>query len=104
MRILLPDNVTWEDRERVVLPVAVIWHGDAVEVDDATPKEQIAALEAALAAFDPQTPTARQVAAGEFRAALAGLDPGTATAAELLPALRALAKYTLARMDSEGET
>ena len=103
MRIPLPDNVTWNDRDRVALPIAVIWHGDAVEVDDATPKEQIAALEAALAAFDPKTPTAREVEAAKFRLALAGLDLDAATAAQLLPALRALARYMLARMDGEGE-
>ncbi len=57
MRILLPDNVTWEDRERVVLPVAVIWHGNAVEVADATPAKDLAALRAALEAFDPKALT-----------------------------------------------
>ena len=103
MRIPFPDNVTWADRDRVRLPIAVIWHGDAVEVDDATPKEQIAALEAALRAFDSKAPTARQAEAAKFRQALAGLDLDAATAAQLLPVLRALVRYMLARMDSEGE-
>ena len=78
MRIPFPDNVTWNDRDRVALPIAVIWHGNAVEVDDATPKEQIAALEAALRAFDPKAPTAAELAlesakkaAGEARERMA---------------------------------
>ncbi len=103
MRIPLPDNVRWADRERVTLPIAAAWHGDAVEIaDDATP-EQIAAVRAALLAFDPKTPTGRQLAAAAFRLALQGLDPDAATAAQLLPALRALVRYMLVRMDSEGE-
>ena len=74
MRIPFPDNVTWNDRVRVVLPpgLAVIWHGNAVEVDDATPKEQIAALDAALKAFDPKAPTPLEQAAAEARERMAG--------------------------------
>ena len=103
MRIPLPDNVTWNDRDRVALPIAVIWHGDAVEVDDATSAADVTRLRAALLAFDPKAPTARQAAAVKFRAALVGVDLDTATAAQLLPVLRALVRYMLARMDSEGE-
>jgi hypothetical protein len=103
MRIPLPDNVRWADRDRLTLPIAVIWHSNAVEVPDETPKEQIAALEAALLAFDPKTPTLRQVEAAKFKVALAGLDLDSATAVQLLPALRALARYMVARMASEGE-
>ena len=103
MRIPLPSNVTYEDRDRVQLPLPVIWHGNAVEVDDGTSAKDVTALRAALEAFDPKAPTARQSEAAKFRTALAGLDLETATAAQLLPALRALARYVLARMDSEGE-
>ena len=105
MRIPLPDNVTYDDRDRVALPagLAVIWHGNAVEVADDTTEKNIEALRAALLAFDAKAPTRRQVEAARFRLALAGLDLDAATAAQLLPALRALARYMLARMASEGE-
>ncbi len=103
MRIPFPSNVTWEDRDRVTLPMAVIWHGNAVEIADDVTAEQVEAVRAALAAFDPETPTERQLAAAAFRLALQDLDPDTATAAQLLPALRALVRYMLARMDGEGE-
>ncbi len=67
MRIPFPDNVTWEDRDRVTLPTAVTWHGDAVEVPDDTPKEQVEALKAALLAYDAKAPTAAEL---EFEAAV----------------------------------
>jgi hypothetical protein len=105
MRIPLPANVTWEDRERVELPpgLAVIWHGNAVEVPDDTPALDLDVLRAALASFDPKAATPRQVEAAKFRQALDGLDLDTATADQLLSVLRALVRYMAVRMASEGE-
>ena len=69
MRIPLPDNVTWEDRSRVTLPpgLAVIWHGNAVEVDDKTAEKDLDALKAALEAFDPKALTPAESALAEAR-------------------------------------
>jgi hypothetical protein len=65
--------------------------------------EDVDALFAALAGFDPKAATARQVEAAKFRQALDGLDLDTATAEQLLPVLRALVRYMAVRMASEGE-
>ncbi len=62
MRIPLPSNVRWEDRDRVALPIAALWHGNAVEIADDVTAEQIDAVKAALLAFDPKAPTAAQQA------------------------------------------
>ena len=67
MRIPLPENVTYDDRDRVTLPFPVVWHGNAVEMPDDTPKEQIATLEQALKAFDRTKPTAAETALEEAK-------------------------------------
>jgi len=74
MRIPFPDNVTWENHDRVVLPpgLVVIWHGNAVEVPDGTPAAEISDLRAALLAFDPKAPTPLEQAAAEARERMAG--------------------------------
>ena len=72
MRIPFPDNVTWEDRARVTLPMAVVWHGNAVEVADDLPTADVEAICAALAAYDPTMPTPLEQAAALARERMAG--------------------------------
>ncbi len=88
MRIPLPDNVTWEDRARVTLPagLAVVWHGNAVEVANDLPAGDMAALRAALESFDPQALTPAELALAEARERMAG-DPKQADAHARLTAI-----------------